>query len=66
MVRLLHPRQPVYIVPRAEGKLVVGATSIESDDRSPASVRGVLELLTSAYSVLPALAEPRATILRAS
>ena len=50
---------PVYIVPRAEGKLVVGATSIESDDRSPASVRGVLELLTSAYSVLPALAEAR-------
>jgi glycine oxidase len=59
MMRLLHPRHPVYIVPRAEGKLVVGATSIESDDRSPASVRGVLELLTSAYSVLPALAEAR-------
>ena len=59
MLRLLHPRCPVYIVPRAEGKLVVGATSIESDDRSPASVRGVLELLTSAYSVLPALAESR-------
>jgi glycine oxidase len=32
---------------------------MESDDRSPASVRGVLELLTSAYSVLPALAEAR-------
>jgi glycine oxidase len=59
MVRLLHPRHPVYIVPRAEGNLVIGATSIESDDRSPASVRGVLELLTSAYSVLPALAEAR-------
>ena len=48
MLRLLHPRHPVYIVPRAEGNLVVGATSIESDDRSPASGRGVLELLTSA------------------
>lgn len=59
MLRLLHPRYPVYIVPRAEGNLVIGATSIESDDRSPASVRGVLELLTSAYSVLPALAEAR-------
>jgi glycine oxidase len=59
MLRLLHPRCPVYIVPRAGGNLVVGATSIESDDRSPASVRGVLELLTSAYSVLPALAEAR-------
>jgi glycine oxidase len=59
MLRLLHPRCPVYIVPRPDGNLVVGATSIESDDRSPASVRGVLELLTSAYSVLPALAEAR-------
>jgi glycine oxidase len=59
MLRLLHPRYPVYIVPRADGQLVVGATAIESDDRSPASVRGVLELLTSAYSILPALAEAR-------
>jgi glycine oxidase len=59
MLRLLHPHHPVYIVPRANGNLVVGATTIESDDRSPASVRGVLELLTSAYSVLPALAEAR-------
>jgi glycine oxidase len=59
MLRLLHPRYPIYIVPRADGKLVVGATSIESEDRSPASVRGVLELLTSAYSILPALAEAR-------
>ena len=59
MLRLLHPRFPVYIVPRAEGRLVVGATSIESDDRSPVSVRGALELLTSAHSVLPALAEAR-------
>ena len=59
MLRLLHPRYPVYIVPRAEGKLIVGATSIESDDRSPVSARGALELLTSAFSVLPALAEAR-------
>jgi glycine oxidase len=59
MLRLLDPRYPVYIVPRADGKLVVGATSIESEDRSPVSVRGALELLTSAYSVLPALAEAR-------
>jgi len=59
MLRLLHPRYAVYIVPRPEGRLVVGATSIESDDVSTISVRGVLELLTSAYSVLPALAEAR-------
>jgi glycine oxidase len=59
MLRLLHPRHPVYIVPRPDRNLIVGATSIESEDRSAASVRGVLELLTSAYSILPALAEAR-------
>jgi len=59
MLRLLHPRYPVYIVPRAGGRLVVGATSIEGEDRSPVSVRGALELLTSAYSMVPALAEAR-------
>jgi glycine oxidase len=59
MLRLLHPRYPVYIVPRADGQLVVGATAIESDDSSPASVRGILELLTSAYSIIPALSEAR-------
>ncbi len=59
MLRLLHPRHPVYIVPRAEGQLVIGATSVESDDHSPVSVRGALELLTSAHSVLPELAEAR-------
>jgi glycine oxidase len=59
MLRLLHPRCPVYIIPRAEGQLIAGATSIESDDRSTVSVRGVLELLTSAYSVLPSLSEAR-------
>jgi glycine oxidase len=59
MLRLLHPRYSVYVVPRTEGRLVVGATSIESDDRSPVSVRGALELLSSAYSMLPGLAEAR-------
>lgn len=59
MLRLLHPHHPVYIVPRPEGRLVVGATCIESEDRSPVSVRGVLELLSSAYSLIPALAEAR-------
>jgi glycine oxidase len=59
MLRLLHPHHPVYIVPRPEGNLVIGATCIESEDRSPVSVRGVLELLSSAYSLIPALAEAR-------
>lgn len=58
-VRLLHPRQRVYIVPRQGGHIVVGASEIESEDRSPVSLRTTLELLSSALSILPELAEAR-------
>ncbi|MDB6000319.1 MAG: thiO, partial [Rhizobacter sp.] len=58
-VRLLHPRHRVYLVPRPGDVVVVGASEIESDDRSPISVRSLLELLSAAHSVLPELAEAR-------
>lgn len=53
MLPLLHPRLSVYVVPRAKGMRVVDATSVESDDRSPVSIRDGLELLSSAYSTSP-------------
>jgi glycine oxidase len=59
MVRLIGGVQPIYLVPRAEGRMVVGATAYESEDRSPASVGGVMRLLSAAVSVLPELAEAR-------
>jgi glycine oxidase len=58
-VRLVHPRHTVYIVPRPDDMLVVGASEIESEDRSPVSLRSTLELLSAAHSVIPALAEAR-------
>jgi len=38
---------------------VIGATEIETDDMSPASVRSTLELLSAAYSVHSGFAEAR-------
>ena len=58
-VRLLHPRHRVYIVPRADDRIMVGASEIESEDRSPISLRTIVELLAAAHSVLPELAEAR-------
>ena len=58
-VRLMHPRHSVYIVPRPDDCLVVGASEIESEDRSPVSLRSTLELLSAAHSAIPALAEAR-------
>ena len=58
-VRLLHPRHRVYLVPRPDDVVFVGASEIESDDRSPVSLRSAVELLSAAHSVMPALAEAR-------
>jgi glycine oxidase len=58
-LRLLHPRHRVYLVPRPGERIVVGASEVESEDRSPPSLRSVLELLSAAHSVLPELAEAR-------
>jgi glycine oxidase len=58
-VRLLHPRHRVYIVPRRDHHFVIGASEIESEDRSPVSLRTAVELLAAAHSVLPGLAEAR-------
>lgn len=57
--RLVHPRYPLYIAPKPEGLFVIGATEIESDDMSPASVRSTLELLSAAYAVHSGFAEAR-------
>lgn len=57
--RLLHPRYPLYIAPKPDGVFVIGATEIESDDLSPASVRSALELLSAAYAVHPGFGEAR-------
>jgi len=56
-VRVLHPRMPLYIVPRGEGHYMVGATMIESDQPTRISARSMLELLTAAYALHPAFGE---------
>ena len=58
-LRLLHPRHRVYVVPRSADLLMVGASEIESADRSPVSLRSAVELMAAAHSVLPVLAEAR-------
>lgn len=57
--RLVHPRYPLYIAPKPDDVYVIGATEIESEDMSPASVRSTLELLSAAYAVHSGFAEAR-------
>ncbi|MGI9217275.1 MAG: FAD-dependent oxidoreductase, partial [Hydrogenophaga sp.] len=65
-VRLLHPRHRVYIVPRPGDLFVVGASEIESEDRSPVSLRTAAELMAAAHSAVPELAEARIVHMEAN
>lgn len=56
-VRLLHPRYPLYVVPRPDGHFVVGATEIESESDAGVTVRSALELLSALFSLHPGFAE---------
>lgn len=61
MIRLLHPRYQLYLVPRGTGSYLLGATQIESEDFSPVSVRSALELLSALYSLHEGFSEARIT-----
>jgi glycine oxidase len=57
-VRLVHPRWPLYVIPRGGNRFMLGASSIETENNG-VSVRSALELLSAAYAVHPAFAEAR-------
>lgn len=56
-VRLLHPRWPIYVVPRGGGRFMLGATMIESERAGHVTARSAMELLNAAYALHPAFAE---------
>ena len=56
-VRMLHPRIPVYIVPRADHVFMVGATMVENSEKGRVTARGVTELINAAYALHPAFGE---------
>lgn len=58
-IRLMHPRYPFYLASRPNHEYVLGATVIESDDRSEVSVRSGLELMSALYSLHKGFAEAR-------
>lgn len=56
-VRLLHPRFPMYVVPRADHVFMVGATMLESEQQGGITARALMELLGAVYALHPAFAE---------
>ena len=58
-IRLMHPRHPLYIVPRGADQYYIGATTIESEDNSPISLKSTLELTSALYFTHEGFAESR-------
>jgi glycine oxidase len=56
-VRLLHPRHPLYVVPRGRGLFMLGATEIESAAAGPITARSVMDLLNAAVALHPGFGE---------
>jgi glycine oxidase len=56
-VRFLHPRIPLYVVPRSNGEYMIGATMIESAETGAVTVRSAIEMLNAAYALHPAFGE---------
>ncbi|MBK2124974.1 FAD-dependent oxidoreductase [Fangia hongkongensis] len=51
VIRLCHPRYPLYIVPRKNHHYYIGASIIQNDDYSDISLKSMMDLL-SALSVI--------------
>lgn len=56
-IRLLHPRIPLYLVPRGDGLFMIGGTMIESSSDRPVTLRSLSELLGAAFAIHPGFAE---------
>ncbi|MBI1300196.1 MAG: FAD-dependent oxidoreductase [Alphaproteobacteria bacterium] len=58
-VRLMHPRYPLYIIPRDKHIFAIGASVIENGDDSDNRVflRSAMELMSAAYSLHPSFGE---------
>ena len=56
-IRLVHPRIPLYIVPRDNGIFMIGATMIESNDDRPITAHSMMDFLNAAYTIHPSFGE---------
>lgn len=55
-IRTIH-RYPVYLVPRSDGRILVGATSEEKGFNKDVTAGAILDLLYGAWKVLPSIDE---------
>jgi glycine oxidase len=58
-VRLMHPRYPLYIIPRPDNLFMIGATVIESQSDETVSLKSSMELMSALYTLHPSFGEAK-------
>ena len=56
-LRLMHPRYPLYIVPRGDGVFMIGATIIESAESQSVSIHSAMSLMSALYTLHPSFGD---------
>lgn len=56
-VRIMHPRYPLYVVPRPNNVFMIGATVIESEEAGHTSLKSAMELMSALYTLSPSFGE---------
>ncbi|QWF81587.1 glycine oxidase ThiO [Amycolatopsis sp. CA-230715] len=64
-VRAVVEGRPIYLVPRADGEVVLGATQYEAGFDETVTAKGVRELLEGAERIFPSIAEYELTEIAA-
>ena len=64
-VRLMHPRYPLYVIPRENNVFMIGATVIESAENNTVNLRSAMELLSALYSLHPSFADAQILEIKA-
>lgn len=65
IVRIMHPRYPLYVVPRPGNYFMIGATIIESSGDDHVSVRSAMELLSALHMLHPSFSDAKIIHLQA-
>ncbi len=64
-LRLMHPRYPLYIVPREEHVFMIGATQVESASDNHVSIRSAMELMSALHAISPSFADAQIIDIKA-
>lgn len=64
-VRIMHPRYPLYVIPRGDGIFTIGASIIESGENTNPNIRSTMEMLSALNILHPSFADAQILDIKA-